>query len=307
MVQYTAGDDGRPAEPEVANRLLLRWYSSEARDLPWRRTRDPYAILVSEVMLQQTQAERVAPKYEEFLTRFPSFEALADAGVAEVIRAWAPLGYNRRAVNLHRLARAVQEEHGGRLPDDPATLRALPGVGRYTAAAIACFAFGRSEPVVDTNIRRVLGRLSDRIGLKPAEQEDLARRYLPMEQAADWNQALMDIGATLCTSLAPSCLLCPLSSICPSRGRVVRERRAAYGARRNAKPFIESDRYLRGRIVALLRALPPGESARFGSVLAALGMSVEENERLRRLLRALSADGLLALDERTDGIALPAL
>lgn len=307
MIEYTAGDDRRPAEPEAANRLVLRWYSSEARDLPWRRTRDPYAILVSEVMLQQTQTERVAPKYEEFLARFPSFESLAGAGVAEVIRAWAPLGYNRRAVNLHRLARAVQEEYGGRLPDDPATLRALPGVGRYTAAAVACFAFGRSEPVVDTNIRRVLGRLSDRVGLKPVELEDLARRYLPVERVADWNQALMDIGATLCTAQAPSCLLCPLRSICPSRGRVLRERRPAYGARTNATPFVESDRYLRGRIVGLLRELPPGESVRVGAVLAALGLADEEAQRLSRLLRALLTDGLVALDEESDRIALPFL
>src|SRR5262249_19749772 len=139
--------------------LLLTWYARQGRDLPWRQTSDPYHILVSEMMLQQTQVERVLPKYREFLARFPTLNALAEASTAEVIRAWAPLGYNMRAVRLQAIARQVVADYGGRLPADEADLLKLKGVGRYTAGALACFAFRQQTPTVDTNIRRVLQRL----------------------------------------------------------------------------------------------------------------------------------------------------
>jgi A/G-specific adenine glycosylase len=173
---------------------LLAWYANHARDLPWRRTRDPYAILVSEVMLQQTQVERVVPRYLAWLERWPSVEALAAASAADVIREWQGLGYNRRGLNLHRAARVVAE-HGW--PDD---LTELPGVGPYTAAAVANFAFGRDVLPVDTNVRRV--------------QERCGHTFSPLAA-----QALMDLGATICLARIPRCNACPLAARCPSRGR----------------------------------------------------------------------------------------
>ena len=143
----------------IIQRTLLDWYAREGRDLPWRRVRDPYAILVSELMLQQTQVDRVIPKWEAWLAQFPTIEALADAPTSDVIRAWSGLGYNRRAINLQRLAQAVVAVHGGRVPDDVAELKALPGIGPYTAGAVAAFAHNRPVAMVDVNIRRLLHRL----------------------------------------------------------------------------------------------------------------------------------------------------
>ena len=174
--------------------LLLAWYAEHGRDLPWRRTRDPYAILVSEVMLQQTQAARVVPRWLAWLERWPTAEALASAPIADVIREWQGLGYNRRALSLHRAAQQVAA-HGW--PDD---LTELPGVGRYTADAVACFAFGRPVLPVDVNVRRV----SERTG----------RSFSPAAA-----QALMDLGKTICLARIPRCGACPLAGECPSRGR----------------------------------------------------------------------------------------
>jgi A/G-specific adenine glycosylase len=173
---------------------LLAWFAVNERDLPWRHTRDPYAILVSEVMLQQTQVERVVPRYLEWLERWPTVDALAAESPAEVIRAWQGLGYNRRGLNLHRAARQVAREGW---PDD---LTSLPGVGQYTAAAVASFALGRNVLPVDTNVRRI--------------QERTGRQFSPRA-----GQALMDLGATICLARVPRCAICPLASGCPSRGR----------------------------------------------------------------------------------------
>ena len=174
--------------------LLLTWFGANGRHLPWRKTRDPYAILVSEVMLQQTQVERVVPRYHAWLDRWPTVEALAAASPGDVIRAWQGLGYNRRGLNLHRAARVVAERGW---PDD---LCELPGVGPYTAAAVANFAFGRDILPVDTNVRRV--------------QERTGHTFSPRVA-----QALMDLGATVCLARIPRCHLCPLANGCPSRGR----------------------------------------------------------------------------------------
>jgi A/G-specific adenine glycosylase len=173
---------------------LLAWYAETGRDLPWRQTRDPYAILVSEVMLQQTQVARVVPRWEQWLARWPTVQALAAAPLSDVIRAWQGLGYNRRAVSLHRAACVVAERGW---PED---LTELPGVGRYTADAVGLFAFGRDVLPVDVNIRRVLDRSGSRFG--PASA-----------------QALMDVGATICLARIPRCDACPLTAECPSRGR----------------------------------------------------------------------------------------
>ena len=183
---------------------LLAWYSQNTRDLPWRHTRDPYAILVSEVMLQQTQVARVVPRYRRFLDRWPTVEALAAATPAEVITEWDGLGYNRRAVLLHRCATAVVATGG--FPREPAGLERLPGIGPYTAAAVACFAFGVQVAAPDTNARRVLGRLG-RADATP-----------PPGRAYEWNQALFDLGREVCLARRPRCERCPLAGECPSRG-----------------------------------------------------------------------------------------
>jgi A/G-specific adenine glycosylase len=200
-------------------RCLLAWYAANKRDLPWRNTADPYNILVSEIMLQQTQVERVIPKYEEFLRKYPTLEALANAPVEEVRQTWYPLGYNIRPVRLHGIAREAVEKYGGKIPDDPDALQSLKGIGRYTAGAVRSFAFGHAAPILDTNVRRVLHRVF--IGQGDAKQYSLQKdlwalseALIPARQAYDFNQALMDFGATVCTARKPMCLLCPMQDMC---------------------------------------------------------------------------------------------
>jgi A/G-specific adenine glycosylase len=200
-------------------RRLLAWYARHRRDLPWRRTVDPYHVLVSEIMLQQTQVDRVVPKYHEFLGRYPTLEALARSAPDEVKRLWYPLGYNVRPLNLHGIAREAVANYGGRLPDDDLALRAMRGIGRYTAGAVRCFAYGRAVPIVDTNVRRVLGRVflgPRRLqGLRGQKAMwDLAGALVPPRKAYDYNQALMDFGATWCTARAPRCRPCPMRRSC---------------------------------------------------------------------------------------------
>lgn len=269
-------------------RRVLDWYARHRRDLPWRGTRDPYAILVSEVMLQQTQAARVVGSYQRFLRRFPTLRALARASLADVLRAWAGLGYNRRARNLHRIARA----RAGGLPPDVAGLDALPGVGAYTASAVACFAHGRRVAFADTNIRRVLGRVF--LGRAATEREALLldRLLLPDRSADRWHHALMDLGATVCRARAPRCASCPVGTMCLSRGAV------GSGAprRRPAEEYWRSARRARGRIVEALRAAPHGLS------LPALRRAVGD-QRVPSLVGALAAEGLL--ERRGARVRLP--
>ena len=198
-------------------RKLLDWYDMHARDLPWRarpgaNAPEPYRVWLSEVMLQQTQVASVIPYFEKFTARWPSFEALAAADDAELMSAWAGLGYYARARNLVRAARVVAEEHGGRFPETESGLRALPGLGDYTAAAVAAIAFGRRAVVVDANVERVVARLFRAVG-KPAVRA-AAETITPDERAGDFAQAMMDLGATICTPRAPRCLLCPLRADC---------------------------------------------------------------------------------------------
>ena len=198
-------------------RRLLAWYRAHGRKLPWRRTRDPYRILVSEIMLQQTQVERVVPKYREFLRRYPTLATLAAADLAEVRRVWYPLGYNIRPVHLHDIAREAVARYGGQLPDDDAALRSLKGIGRYTAGAVRSFAYGRRAPILDTNVRRVLGRVfhgTDGRHVSTAGLWRLAELLLPRSRVYDFNQALMDFGATWCTPRKPLCLPCPMRGFC---------------------------------------------------------------------------------------------
>ena len=200
-------------------RRLLAWYASHGRDLPWRRTRHPYRVLVSEIMLQQTQVDRVVPKYHEFLRRYPTVKSLAAAPVADVRRLWYPLGYNIRPIRLHAIARETVARYGGRLPDREEALRRLPGVGRYTAGAMLSFAYGRDTAVLDTNVRRVLGRVflgRRRLARVRGDKTfwDLAASLVPHGRGYDFNQALMDFGATWCTSRKPRCAPCPMRSFC---------------------------------------------------------------------------------------------
>jgi A/G-specific adenine glycosylase len=291
------GSNSTEPQREVIQNRLLRWYERHKRDLPWRHTKDPYSILVSEVMLQQTQVDRVVPKYLEFLSLFPSLRALANASPADVIRAWSPLGYNRRAINLHRLACVVVDRHDGRLSGCVRQLRLLPGVGAYTAAALACFAFGKPEAVIDTNVERVLNRFDGRSTSSAGEMRMLAAAYLVPERAVEWNQALMDLGATFCRAAAPDCLRCPMQPVCPTAGIAVREKRADYRTDRNR--YAGSDRQLRGRIVDALRAAPKGLD--FDVLAESTG--IEDRERLSKLLAGLGRDGLV--HQKDGAIALP--
>ncbi|HEX2066960.1 MAG TPA: A/G-specific adenine glycosylase [Candidatus Thermoplasmatota archaeon] len=208
---------------EAARRSLLAWYRAARRDLPWRRTKDPYAIWVSEAMLQQTRVDVAAPYYERWLRRWPRVLDLAGAGEEEVLAQWSGLGYYSRARNLHKAARAVAGEQGGRLPASVEGLRALPGVGPYTAAAVASIAFGLPVACVDGNVTRVVARFAGLRGALDAKARtrigSLAQAWLDPAMPGDWNQAMMELGATVCTPRRPRCGACPVAAACASRGR----------------------------------------------------------------------------------------
>jgi A/G-specific adenine glycosylase len=197
-------------------RNLLGWYRQQGRRLPWRETTDPYRILVSEVMLQQTQVHRVIPKYHEFLARYPSIQDLARARAGEVREVWYPLGYNARPLRLLEIARTVVRGYSGRIPDDSRGLLSLKGVGPYTSAAVLAFAYGQRVPLLDTNVRRVLQRVFYRRRVPDKRLWALAETLLP-RNAYDFNQALMDLGAMVCTSRSPRCPQCPMRTLCKSR------------------------------------------------------------------------------------------
>jgi A/G-specific adenine glycosylase len=196
---------------------LLKWYAANGRDLPWRNTSDPYHILVSEVMLQQTQVDRVIPKYHEFLDRYPSFEDLAEAPLQDVKKTWYPLGYNIRPERLHGIACETVERYGGTLPSGHDELLSFKGIGRYTAGAIRSFAFNQDAPILDTNVIRVLHRVFIAKGDPNAQKNrlwELSEALIPPGKGYDFNQALMDFGATCCTARNPDCGRCPMQPIC---------------------------------------------------------------------------------------------
>ena len=203
------------------HRSVLQWYHRRRRSFPWRTTHNPYSILLSEILLQQTQTDRVIAFYTRWLKKFPSFRSLARASVSNVLREWSGLGYNSRALRFHRLASIVVSDYASQLPSDAALLQSLPGIGKYTAHAVACFAFGRHVPVVDVNIRRILTRITRTVrdsGATMSEHDawNHAARMLPRNRAYDWNEALMDLGAMICTARRPLCTQCPLKKYCPS-------------------------------------------------------------------------------------------
>ena len=206
--------DAMKSDPEAFRRALLDHFDRRRRPLPWRMGRTPYRVMVSEFMLQQTRAETVIPYYDRWLRRFPGWDALADASADDVMLAWKGLGYYRRAQNLHRTAMIVRERYDGRLPEDPAELRTLPGVGEYTAGAVASIAFGHPVPAVDGNVKRVLSRLMDVGDPTATLLRDEATRLLDPERPGDFNEAMMELGATVCTPRAPRCDDCPVRPHC---------------------------------------------------------------------------------------------
>ncbi len=269
---------------------LLRWAAREHRDLPWRRTRDPWAVLVSEAMLQQTQVARVVPKYHAFLGRFPTPATCAAAPQSEVVTLWAGLGYNRRAAQLHRAAAAMVERHGGSVPDRLEHLLALPGVGPYTARAVLAFAFEQDAAVVDTNVARVLAR---RAGgpLTAAEAQRGADAWLPPGRAWAWNQGMLDLGAGVCTARAPRCGECPLAAGCTwaAADNVAPDPAVgSAGVSAGQSRFAGSDRQGRGRLVHALRGGPVA----IDDLADAMGWP-DDPGRARRVAATLVADGLV--------------
>lgn len=274
---------------------VLAWFAKHGRSFPWREHRDPYQTLVAEVMLQQTQTGRVAPAYEAFLTKFPTTSSLAHAPAMEVIQGWKGLGYNRRAVDLQRTAQAIEHQHGGEVPQDPKALRALPGIGEYSASAVACFAYDAQVPVVDVNVRRVLSRAARGVDeLSLDETRNVAAQWLARGEAYRWNQALMDIGAMVCRIDAPLCAQCPLKLSCAYRAqgknKMKREPRAPKQSR-----FEGSSRQKRGGIVDHLR-----KAAEDGVSMSALGRAIHPDGGpdltwLVELLEGLERDGLVEM------------
>jgi A/G-specific adenine glycosylase len=275
-----------PAFPPEARVAILDWYDASGRSFPFRGLRDPYAILVSEVMAQQTQISRVPAHWAAFIARFPTVQRLADAPTADVLRAWRGLGYNRRALNLQRAARTMVERHDGRVPSEVAELQRLPGIGPYTARAIAALAFGLPVGPMDTNVRRVLGRMT---GADGAVLQGVADAAVPPDRTADWTHALMDLGATICRPARPRCPDCPAGPWCRSLLNGEPRSRAARGV---AEPAFEAtSRWLRGRILDRLRDVrDDGWSAVAGPI------GGHDDAAVNAALATMAAEGLIELD-----------
>jgi A/G-specific adenine glycosylase len=269
---------------------VVEWYVSNGRDLAFRRTTDPWAILVSEVMAQQTQAVRAAGAWTRFMAEFPSPASLAGAAPATVIRAWRGLGYNRRAMALRAAAIAIVAEHGGLVPDDLDALQRLPGIGPYTARAVLAIAFGRPVAALDVNIRRVIGRAFLASSTPPRELQVAADELVPPDHAAAWTHALMDIGAAFCRPSNPRCADCPLRVTCLFVRQGSDRRAARSRTRHRAIPFPATERWLRGRILDRLRDAPTGEWVPFGDPMGA-----HDRAAVEASVGRLAAEGLIEL------------
>lgn len=290
-------------------RTIVDWYENHSRPLPWRAPGvSPYAVMVCEVMSQQTPISRVLPRWQAWLEKWPTVDDLAEADTADVLALWQGLGYPRRALNLQRAARAIVEHHGGVVPRDPSVLRSLPGVGDYTAGAIAAFAYGARTPVIDTNVRRVLARLLGGVALPGAATRRIdyerAVALLPGEAsaAAQWSIAVMEFGSLVCTSRDPSCEHCPISSACTWH---LAGSPAGAEAPRPRQPWEGTDRQLRGRVMALL-CDSRDRGTKVVSKETALKAALDSNEnhtRAESVLRSLAKDGLIVLTETS--VALP--
>lgn len=248
---------------------LLKWYRKTARDLPWRRTKDPYKIWVSEIMLQQTQVETVIPYYERWLKRFPTLERLTKAKVSDVLKYWAGLGYYRRARMLHQAACEIREKYRWQIPQTPEELMKLPGIGRYTAGAIASIAFGVKTPVLDGNVIRVLTRfyaISEDISSGQTLEKlwEIAESLVPLKNPGDFNQALMELGATVCTPDLPRCLICPVSDFCKAFKRTRQTAFPVNGRKEKIEKKHATALVLRNNGKVLIQKQP--ETARWGGL-----------------------------------------
>ncbi|GFZ91719.1 A/G-specific adenine glycosylase [Nesterenkonia alkaliphila] len=294
--------------PGPVHQGVIAWYAEQARDLPWRRAEcTPWGVLVSEIMLQQTPVARVLPRWQEWMRRWPTPYDAAGAPTAEILTVWDRLGYPRRALRLQQAAQAIVDQHGGEVPGTRDQLRALPGVGEYTAAAVACFAFDQPEVVVDTNIRRVHARVFSGHALAgktyTAEQRRLAHDVFPDPEhdggqfACAWNIAVMELGALVCTARAPQCDACPVAQLCA--WRQAGSPAATEEQRTRGQAWAGTDRQVRGAVMAALRRGPAERSQLLGS----LPLPTADLDQRHRCLDSLLADGLA--EQRGDYVALP--
>ena len=277
---------------------VFLWWDSEKRDLPWRISRDPWAILVSEFMLQQTQASRVMAKYKTFLERFPNPTLCASSTPGKVIELWSGLGYNRRAINLHRTAKTIAEKYNGTVPDELSLLLDLPGIGDYTARAILAFSFEKDVAVVDVNVKRVLSRLEGRT-LSMKEAQSIADLTLLTGEGWRWNQAMIEIGATICTARKAKCDKCPLKETCTwTKNQAATDPAIAVKSKR-LETFEGSDRQGRGKLISALRNEPIMEK----DVPQIFGWP-NDHRRCKRVLKKLEKDGLIVIAD-SGKISLP--
>lgn len=288
-----------PADAAVLRRRILRWFGREGRVLPWRSDNSPWRVLVSEFMLQQTQVDRVIPRFVMFMERWPSPTAMAAASQADVVRAWSGLGYNRRAKHLWETARMICESYGGVVPDSVEALSGCPGIGRYTAAAIVAFAFDRDVHLWDTNIRRIFLRVvyGGEFSRVPISDAELGRIVVQMHaegRSRDWYGALMDFGSAVCTGTDPSCKGCPLRRSCIAAPSFLRGESPTQRLVRPQKRFVGSHRQLRGNVIKLLAASDLPMST--GSLAKRIG------EPCMAVVRELELEGLVSVG--SDGVFL---
>jgi A/G-specific adenine glycosylase len=304
-----------PSNARSIRRALLAWHGRSAEPAPWRESRDPYRALIAATMAQQTQMSRVLPAYERFVAAFPSLDSLAAASAGDVIRAWRGMGYNRRAVRLHRAARHIVQAGW---PHDAAAMAEIEGIGSFTAAIVASFAFDQPVACIDTNVRRVLGRIAGDEKTRGSRLEDLATAMLARRSPARWNQALMDYGARVCTP-RPRCSECVVSRWCATyrvnatpraATRAVSDARLPYVAsspesrRGGGTPFEHSARYFRGRIIDALCDLRPGRTIAIEALRRTISGSHPPDMRdVRRWVEALAGEGLLVM--RRGRVSLP--
>jgi len=278
----------QPLLPLVRKKVQT-WFAQNRRDLPWRRTTDPYLIAVSEVMLQQTQVDRVIPKFLAWRRAWPTTASLAQASLQDVLQLWSGLGYNSRALRLRQAAREVMEKYDGHWPTTVEELENLPGFGPYTARAVASFAYNQNVATVDTNIRRIVSRVFFGVGEVSSKSiEQIANDIVPAGKSADWHGALMDFGSAVCTSRNPKCETCPLQTVCRAYPAVLTQERPQ---KKKSIRFEHTDRYWRGAIMRELLQHSPQTSSSIIRALKKVGDV--DNKRVVRLLKALSKAGLI--------------
>ncbi len=281
---------------KILHRSLLHWYKLHKRPLPWRNTNDPYHILVSEVMLQQTQVSRVITKYKHFLEEFPTIGSLANASFGKVLRLWSGLGYNSRALRLHKTTKIIVQKYNSLIPQDPEGLINLPGIGKYTAHAISSFAYNKPVPLVDTNIQRIFQRFFPHI-VKGTSLWSLAKALLPEKQTSEWNQALMELGSLVCTFSNPLCTQCPWQKYCSKTIENNPKKK-----KKKPEPQLRGipRRIWRGKVIALLRN---HQSLSLRKLCSLLQLSNQEQEWLKNVLQQMRKEGLISIHKNI--VSLP--